>query len=131
MTSNATSTISPNFSKIVVRIELVCNNFSAPFFSITLTYSFPFFFALPRNYSMACMNMDFWLCSCITYFITISTHINFIWCLPNLSCFYSLPHIFRNNYIYWLFKHLPTISFFITMLFMLLFLLLDLFESFI
>ena len=43
MSSNATSTISPNFSKIVVRIELVCNNFSAPFFSITLTFLFSLF----------------------------------------------------------------------------------------
>ena len=43
MSSNATSTISPNFSKIVVRIELVCNNSSAPFFSITLTFLFSLF----------------------------------------------------------------------------------------
>ena len=103
MLSHATSTISPNFSKIVVRIELVCINFSAPFFLITLTFLFSLFFALPRNHYMACMNMDFWLYSCITYVITISTHMNFIWCLPYLSCCYSFPHILCNNYIYWFF----------------------------
>ena len=92
---NTTSTISPNFNKIVVRIELVCNNFSASFFFNNInTPVFPLLFALPCNYSMVWMNMDFWLCSCITYFITISTHINFIRCLPNLSCYHSLPHIF-------------------------------------
>ena len=60
MSSNATSTISPNFSKIVVRIELVCNNFSAPFFSLTLTFLFSLFlyFTIVVTF-MACMNMDF------------------------------------------------------------------------
>ena len=58
MSSNATSTISPIFSKIVVRIELVCNNFSAPFFSLTLTFVFPFYFTIVITF-MACMNMDF------------------------------------------------------------------------
>ena len=33
--------------------------------------------------------------------ITISTHMNLIWCLPYLSCCYSFAHILCNNYIYW------------------------------
>ena len=51
MSSNATSTISPNFSKIVVRIELVCNKFFGAVLFININISvFPFSLLYYRNH---------------------------------------------------------------------------------
>ena len=51
MSSNATSTISPNFSKIVVRIELVCNKFFGAVLFIIINISvFPFSLLYYRNH---------------------------------------------------------------------------------
>ena len=71
----------PSYHQILARLWLGLNwsatNFSAPFFSLSLPFLFTRFlyFTIVITF-MACENMDFWLCSCITYVITISTHMD-------------------------------------------------------